>query len=232
MTGQGRTSRRGYGHPHQQIRRQVKRIVDAGRAVCWRCHRPIHPAEPWASAMSTATSPDTQDPSIDGATEQRQQTPRDDGQTPLGAGPRWPAPWRSSIPATNWRRRCRGYELARRAPVQQVQATAANDLSEGRRQRTVTVLQLGEGLQPAAGVRPTVGPVDVEDEPARGTAAPMFHGHRDHHRITVAMSVVKSRTPCGTRYPTGLCRAGAGFCADCWDRGGIAGRPANRAPRS
>jgi hypothetical protein len=33
--------------------------------------------------MSTATSPDTQDPSIDGATEQRQQTPRDDGQTPL-----------------------------------------------------------------------------------------------------------------------------------------------------
>jgi len=165
MTGQGRTSRRGDGHPHQQIRRQVKRIVDAGRAVCWRCHRPIHPAEPWASAMSTATSPDTQDPSIDGATEQRQQTPRDDGQTPLGAGPRWPAPWRSSIPATNWRRRCRAYELARRAPVQQVQATAANDLSEGRRQRTVTPSSSARACSPRPGCGRRSGPSTSRTNP-------------------------------------------------------------------
>ena len=39
------TAERGYGRAHAQLRRQVKRVVDRGGAVCWRCGRWIRPGE-------------------------------------------------------------------------------------------------------------------------------------------------------------------------------------------
>lgn len=44
---QAKTDRRGYGWQHQQLRAKLKRTVDAGHAVCWRCSRPIIPGTPW-----------------------------------------------------------------------------------------------------------------------------------------------------------------------------------------
>jgi hypothetical protein len=41
------TAEKGYGIEHKRLREKVKRTVDAGSAVCWRCGRPIHPAEHW-----------------------------------------------------------------------------------------------------------------------------------------------------------------------------------------
>jgi hypothetical protein len=38
---------RGYGFPHQRLRRQLKARVDAGLAVCARCGKTISPGEPW-----------------------------------------------------------------------------------------------------------------------------------------------------------------------------------------
>ena len=38
---------RGYGRNYRQVRREMKRLVDEGGAVCWRCRRWINPAEPW-----------------------------------------------------------------------------------------------------------------------------------------------------------------------------------------
>lgn len=38
---------RGYGRAHIALRKRLEPIVRAGRAVCWRCGRPIAPDEPW-----------------------------------------------------------------------------------------------------------------------------------------------------------------------------------------
>lgn len=41
------TTQAGYGYKHQQLRRQVARLVDAGGAKCARCGVLIAPDEPW-----------------------------------------------------------------------------------------------------------------------------------------------------------------------------------------
>jgi hypothetical protein len=41
------TTARGYGHAHQQRRRQLEPLVAAGLARCARCNQPIGPGEPW-----------------------------------------------------------------------------------------------------------------------------------------------------------------------------------------
>ena len=43
----GTTTARGYGTEHQRERQRVRPEVDAGRAVCWRCGKPIAPGTPW-----------------------------------------------------------------------------------------------------------------------------------------------------------------------------------------
>jgi hypothetical protein len=47
MTAHGSTHRRGYGWQHQAQRARVKPLVESGRAICWRCRRPIHPLAAW-----------------------------------------------------------------------------------------------------------------------------------------------------------------------------------------
>ena len=47
MPRNGNTTARGYGTAHQQLRRQIARIVDAGQAHCVRCGKPIIPGTPW-----------------------------------------------------------------------------------------------------------------------------------------------------------------------------------------
>jgi hypothetical protein len=42
-----KTSVRGYGAQHQRLRRQLKKLVDAGGARCWRCGKPIVAGEHW-----------------------------------------------------------------------------------------------------------------------------------------------------------------------------------------
>lgn len=41
------TGQRGYGSPHQALRRQLKPIVESGRATCARCGRRIRPGQSW-----------------------------------------------------------------------------------------------------------------------------------------------------------------------------------------
>lgn len=41
------TGARGYGHRHQSLRKQWRRLVDMGAVVCARCGFPIVPGEPW-----------------------------------------------------------------------------------------------------------------------------------------------------------------------------------------
>lgn len=36
-----------YGRAHRKKRAQVKVLVDAGRAICWRCQKPIRPGSAW-----------------------------------------------------------------------------------------------------------------------------------------------------------------------------------------
>jgi hypothetical protein len=36
-----------YGVVHKTLRKRVALSVTAGRAVCWRCEKPIHPDEEW-----------------------------------------------------------------------------------------------------------------------------------------------------------------------------------------
>lgn len=36
-----------YGLPHRAERERLRPLVEAGRAVCWRCEKPILPGEPW-----------------------------------------------------------------------------------------------------------------------------------------------------------------------------------------
>ena len=47
MTAHGSTTRRGYGHRHQQARARVARVVAAGAARCARCGEWIQPGAPW-----------------------------------------------------------------------------------------------------------------------------------------------------------------------------------------
>jgi hypothetical protein len=43
----GTTSQRGYGTPHQRLRKQVAEQVAAGIARCWRCSELIEPGQAW-----------------------------------------------------------------------------------------------------------------------------------------------------------------------------------------
>jgi hypothetical protein len=43
----GSTTARGYGHRHQQLRRQLAPVVAAGGVACARCGLPIMPLEAW-----------------------------------------------------------------------------------------------------------------------------------------------------------------------------------------
>ncbi|OMC02162.1 hypothetical protein [Mycolicibacterium fortuitum] len=55
MPSDGSTAQRGYGYQHKKLREQVKPLVDAGQAHCWRClanglspdEARIKPGEPW-----------------------------------------------------------------------------------------------------------------------------------------------------------------------------------------
>jgi len=44
---QKKTAARGYGGAHQKLRAEVKKLVEAGGAVCWRCGLPIDPNGPF-----------------------------------------------------------------------------------------------------------------------------------------------------------------------------------------
>jgi hypothetical protein len=37
----------GYGSEHQRLRKEWAKVVDAGRAHCWRCGRWLVPGLPW-----------------------------------------------------------------------------------------------------------------------------------------------------------------------------------------
>jgi hypothetical protein len=41
------TAARGYGGRHQKLRKQLAVLVASGRAVCWRCGKPIQPWMAW-----------------------------------------------------------------------------------------------------------------------------------------------------------------------------------------
>ena len=41
------TSSRGYGNDHQQLRKRLQYVVDAGDAICSRCRRPIQAGSKW-----------------------------------------------------------------------------------------------------------------------------------------------------------------------------------------
>jgi hypothetical protein len=43
----GSTVRNGYDQAHRALRKQWQPIVEAGRAICWRCRNKIHPAANW-----------------------------------------------------------------------------------------------------------------------------------------------------------------------------------------
>lgn len=43
MTDHRTTAQRGYGAAHDRLRKRWKPIVDAGEAICARCHQPIQP---------------------------------------------------------------------------------------------------------------------------------------------------------------------------------------------
>ncbi len=43
----GTSTQRGYGTHHMKLRKQIKPLVDAGQATCWRCGQPIQPGQPW-----------------------------------------------------------------------------------------------------------------------------------------------------------------------------------------
>lgn len=47
MTDRGTTTERGYGQQHKKLRTAAKLDVDAGKAHCWRCTKPIHPHQAW-----------------------------------------------------------------------------------------------------------------------------------------------------------------------------------------
>ncbi|MEV1321969.1 hypothetical protein AB0J14_38475 [Micromonospora arborensis] len=42
-----KTTARGYGHQHQQLREQWRPKVEAGLVDCARCEQPIQPSDPW-----------------------------------------------------------------------------------------------------------------------------------------------------------------------------------------
>lgn len=42
-----RTTDNGYGNEHKKLRARINREVQAGKAYCWRCTKPIKPNQPW-----------------------------------------------------------------------------------------------------------------------------------------------------------------------------------------
>ena len=36
-----------YGHRHRQVRKRLAVIVESGKAICWRCLKPIAPGSSW-----------------------------------------------------------------------------------------------------------------------------------------------------------------------------------------
>ncbi len=47
MPSAGSSSARGYGWQHQKLRAQYLPMVQAGKAICWRCGERISPAMQW-----------------------------------------------------------------------------------------------------------------------------------------------------------------------------------------
>jgi hypothetical protein len=47
MSSRLTTSQRGYGGPHEALRRRLEPLVAAGMVECARCGKPIEPGEPW-----------------------------------------------------------------------------------------------------------------------------------------------------------------------------------------
>lgn len=43
----GNSNQRGYGTKHQALRREWTPKVNAGRVLCAKCNKPIHPGTPW-----------------------------------------------------------------------------------------------------------------------------------------------------------------------------------------
>jgi hypothetical protein len=41
------TTERGYGNEHQKLRARTQKLVDAGKAHCWRCTKLIPPGSKW-----------------------------------------------------------------------------------------------------------------------------------------------------------------------------------------
>ena len=46
-SARGNTTARGYGTPHQRLRKSWVPRVERGEVACWRCGRTIHPGQPW-----------------------------------------------------------------------------------------------------------------------------------------------------------------------------------------
>lgn len=42
-----RTTDNGYGAEHRKRRERERALVEAGKAICWRCNKPILPGQPW-----------------------------------------------------------------------------------------------------------------------------------------------------------------------------------------
>lgn len=47
MAKRAKTTARGYGRRHRALREQAAKLVASGRAVCWRCGKPILPWMNW-----------------------------------------------------------------------------------------------------------------------------------------------------------------------------------------
>lgn len=92
MPRNGNTTRRGYGWTHQDTRARLAPTVQAGRATCWRCHRPIPPPPPQHTCRKGCRSPacwdlghDDHDRTITRGPEHRHRQPYCRGNRSVGA---------------------------------------------------------------------------------------------------------------------------------------------------
>jgi hypothetical protein len=60
-----------YGHNHRRLRKQIKALVDAGRANCWRCGEPIEAGTDWDLGHADHTEPGARLPRYMGPEHQR-----------------------------------------------------------------------------------------------------------------------------------------------------------------